>query len=269
MPAVTPWTEVGDRIWVRAYRPFLVNVTAIDVGSGVVAVDTRGSLDQGRELRNHLAELGAGPLVAVVNTHEHFDHTFGNGAFPGVPCWAHRRCAQRLREHGEDQREQTLSWIPEEGHAELRASPIVPPDHLFDETTSVDVGDRVIELRHVGRGHTDNDILVLVSDAGTMIAGDLVEEAGPPAYGDAFPRSWPATLERVLGLVTGPVVPGHGATGDRAFVADQLAIVTEVAERARRHVELSVPVGELLEDPPVPEPMLRIALDRARVEAGH
>jgi glyoxylase-like metal-dependent hydrolase (beta-lactamase superfamily II) len=64
-------------------------------------------------------------------------------------------------------------------------------------------------------------------------AGDLLVEGAPPSFGDSFPLEWPATVERLLPLATGPVVPGHGAIGDRGFVQEQLAAFRRLAELAR------------------------------------
>ena len=55
-------------------------------------------------------------------------------------------------------------------------------------------------------------------DANVLFAGDLIENGAPPSFGDGYPIDWPATVERLLPLATGAVVPGHGAVGDRAFV---------------------------------------------------
>ena len=50
------------------------------------------------EVVEDVRALGAGEVVAVVNTHEHFDHTFGNGAFRAaygaVPVHAHEVAAE-------------------------------------------------------------------------------------------------------------------------------------------------------------------------------
>jgi glyoxylase-like metal-dependent hydrolase (beta-lactamase superfamily II) len=83
-----------------------------------------------------------------------------------------------------------------------------------------------VRLRHHGRGHTGADLVVAVDDV--VFAGDLVEEGAPPAMDDAFPLEWPSTLTALLDLVRGPVVPGHGAVVDAAFVAaqrDELALL--------------------------------------------
>lgn len=76
------------------------------------------------------------------------------------------------------------------------------PDHLVDQRQVLDVGGRLVESRHVGRGHTDDDVIV-------VLAGDLVEEGAPPQFRDALFLDWPTTLDLLLG--TSPaavVVPG-------------------------------------------------------------
>ena len=71
-------------------------------------------------------------------------------------------------------------------------------------------------------------------DAGVLFGGDLVEAQAPPSFGDSYPLDWADTVERMLPLVSGAVVPGHGTVGDRAFVEGQLAEFRALDELARR-----------------------------------
>jgi hypothetical protein len=73
-----------------------------------------------------------------------------------------------------------------------------------------------------------------VPDAdGLVIAGDLVEQGAPPQFGSAFPLDWPQTLDAVAELVSGRLVPGHGAVVDREFVTAQRAEHAELVAKAR------------------------------------
>ena len=61
---------------------FDVNVSVVGGERGLLVVDTHASeRAPGAGRRRWSAGCGAGEVVAVVNTHEHFDHTFGNGVF--------------------------------------------------------------------------------------------------------------------------------------------------------------------------------------------
>ena len=224
------WREVGDRVFVRRHRELDVNCGLV-VGDGAcLVVDTRSHLGEGRALAEAVRSVTQHPW-AVVNTHAHYDHCFGNAAFRPAAVWGHRRCAEQLAATGEHQRADAVAGLREDGDpaAELVATaPIDPPDHLVDREAVLDVGGRAVTLRHLGRGHTDADLVVAVDDV--LFAGDLVEEGAPPAMEDAFPLEWVATLHRMLDMVRGPVVPGHGAVVTAGYVSGQR---DELAQLAR------------------------------------
>ena len=72
------FTEVAPRVWVAHYDWMHVNITLVGGSDGLVMVDTHGSAAQARIVADDVRRLGAGPLIALVNTHEHWDHHFGN-----------------------------------------------------------------------------------------------------------------------------------------------------------------------------------------------
>lgn len=205
-------TEIADRVWVARHEHLDVNATLVGGSAGLLVVDTLWSVPALRALLD-----GAGPLdrvVAAVNTHAHFDHVLGNAVVSsaGVPVHAHEDAVTAI-----------AAEVPD----------AVPPTHPFSSAAVVDLGDRVVEVAFLGRGHTAGDVVVRVPDADVVLAGDLVEESAPPAYGpDSFPLEWPATLDLLLGMTTSStvVVPGHGTPVDRAFVQEQRADIGVVAE---------------------------------------
>ena len=231
------WREVADRVFVHRYAFFDQGIGAILGDGEVLLVDTRSTTAQGRQLLADLRRLTAAPW-RVVNTHHHFDHSFGNAAFRPAEVWGLERCAERLRRDGEATRSATAADIPAIA-AELAETVVDPPDRTFSGRIGLSIGGRGVELVHLGRGHTDNDIIVRVPDCGVLFAGDLLEQGAPPSFEDAYPLDWPATLGHLLDLVAGPgamapILPGHGDVVDRDFAAAQLAEIAYIAERARR-----------------------------------
>ena len=92
-----PWREIGDRVFVRRYR-FLDQTIGLVVGErGVLVVDTRSSPAQADELRREIGAVTPLPVVAVVTTHRHWDHAWGNVRFAEAEIWGHERCAADLR----------------------------------------------------------------------------------------------------------------------------------------------------------------------------
>lgn len=228
------WAEVADGVLQRRYDPLDVSVCVVRGTDGLLVVDTRASHRQADELRDGLRVLGPAPVRWVVNTHAHFDHTFGNARFPEARIIGHRRVPAHLNAH---ERPMLARWLAAERAPvdEWREVVVTPPDVLVDDAATMHVGDRRVDLRHLGRGHTDNDLVVHVPDAAAWLVGDLVEESGPPMYGSgSFPLDWPATVAALVDQVgadrAAVVVPGHGAPVDRAFVAAQQAQLRAAAD---------------------------------------
>ena len=252
---VADFTEVAARVWVARYPWFDVNVTVVGGERGLLVVDTHGSVVAGRDVVDDVRRLGAGEVVDVVNTHWHFDHTFGNQAFreawPGVPITAHEDAAEELDRRGEEIR-QRYADAPDDPHrVDVLATDVVVPDRTFSSALVLDLGDRAVELVHPGRGHTAGDLVVRVPDADLVLAGDLVEESAPPAYGtDCFPLDWPHSLDTVLGLLTpaSVVVPGHGTPVDRGFVEQQRNDIGLVAQSVRDLAAAGVPLHKALDE---------------------
>ena len=269
--------EVADRIWVARYEWFDVNVTAVGGDRGLLVVDTHASARAARAVVADLRRLGAGEVVAVVNTHEHFDHTFGNGelraAYGDLPIHAHETAAERTVPAGE-RIKAAYDEDPDDPHREeVRATEIVPADRTFSSARVLDLGDRMVELVHPGRGHTAGDLVVRVPDADVLLAGDLIEEsalrAGVPGFGeDCYPFDWPLSLDVVLALTTpaSVVVPGHGAPVDRDFVEEQRNAIGVVAETIRDLAGRGVPVDQALEVGEWPYPRAELA---AAVRRGY
>lgn len=266
--------EVADKVWVARYDWFDVNVTVVGGSDGLLVVDTNASEVAARETLADLRRLSSAPVLTAVNTHVHFDHSFGNGVFAaeGAELVAHEEAALALPEHAAEIQAQAGAEAAEDlRYAELTATEPVLPQRTFSSALTLDLGDRLVELVHPGRGHTSGDVVVRVPDADAVLAGDLVEESAArdavPGFGcDCYPMDWPTTLDLVLNLI-GPdtvVVPGHGAPVDRDYVQEQRAALGVVAETIRDLAGRGVPLDQALEaaDWPYPREALGSAVRR-------
>jgi glyoxylase-like metal-dependent hydrolase (beta-lactamase superfamily II) len=267
------WAEVADRVFVRRYRtwqdePFDQNVGVVLGTAGAVVIDTRASHVRADELRAELRDLTRAPVAAVVNTHHHWDHTFGNARFVPAPIWGHRRCAERVLEDGDVMRRRVIGQAPEFA-AELEAVVLTPPTEVFERNALIDLGDRQLQLTHLGRGHTDNDIVIVVPDAGVLFAGDLLENEASPGFGDAYPAASATTVtDRLLPLVRDAVVPGHGSVGDRDFVVAQAADLQAMASLGTRLAAGQLDEDDAIRLAPYPAETAEVALRRSVVEAA-
>ena len=264
------FTEVADRCWVARSEWFDVNVGLVGGAAGLLVVDTHASEVEARRVVEQVRALGVGEVVAVVNTHHHFDHTFGNvvfsEAYDGVPIYAHESVVEELPVSGPAMRRTAAEDDDDPRHPDIVATRILLPSHTFSSAKVVDLGDRQVELVHPGRGHTAGDAVVRVGGADVLFAGDLVEESAArsavPGFGDdCWPVEWPATLDLLLGLVgpTTTVVPGHGVPVGREFVEDQRSAIGIVAETIRDLASRGVPVDQALSKAEWPYPVEHLA----------
>jgi glyoxylase-like metal-dependent hydrolase (beta-lactamase superfamily II) len=240
------WTEIAAGVYVRRYAVLDQTLGLVVGGERCLVVDTGRDEVHGAELAAAVRTVTPLPWTVMI-THSHWDHFFGTASFVPSPVWAHERCRNVVANHAKEMRERGLRYYAERNDltssAALRNARAVEPTDVLSEKITIDLGGRQVTLRHLGRGHTDNDVVVDVSDEAVVFAGDLVEQGAPPVIGaDAYPTEWPATLNRVLALQPEVIVPGHGQPVDAAFVQTQRVELETVAALVR-----AVSTGELSE----------------------
>jgi glyoxylase-like metal-dependent hydrolase (beta-lactamase superfamily II) len=252
--------QLADGVFRRRYESLDLNVGVVMGEDRLLIVDTRASHVEADELRDELRILTPLPVGWVVDTHWHWDHTFGNARFPDAEIWGHELCRRAMVERGESMKEDALAWLPEQRH-EFYLVDITPPTKVFGEVATIDLGSTRVTLSYHGLGHTDADIVATVGEVSFM--GDLLEEGAPPVFDDGYPMTWPKTLRSALDSGSSTIVPGHGDVMDRAAAAAQLEEITAVADLARRCVEEGLPIPEAARLGPYPGDVMTSALERA------
>lgn len=271
---MTGFVEVAPGVHVLRYPVLDVNATLVVGDGAALVVDTLSGTRQAGQLLTELRRVTDAAVVRVVNTHHHFDHCFGNAtlaAGPEVQVWAHEEATRLLREEGERlRREWYLEWLSQQPELaeELAGAPLRVPDRTVHTGAALDLGGRPVQLLHLGRGHTAGDLVVLVPDAGVVVAGDLVEEGGPPMFGDGYPLEWPQTVAELLRHIgTGSVVvPGHGAVVDRGYVRAQHEELTALEWLIRDGHADGAPVDQVAANAPFGPATARVAVRRGYAE---
>ncbi len=229
-------------------EPASVNLALVVGSDAALLVDAGSSPAQGRAVGAAVADLTDRPLIAVVATHWHYDHAFGLAGLVGAKSGSGSDDVQTIGH--ESLRSRLASAEAAELAAELgfSADDLSAPTREIALAAALDLGGgRRVEVAHLGRGHTDGDLLVVLPDADLVFAGDLIESAGPPSYGpDSFPHEWAATLDGLIGLMTRSTraVPGHGETVDREFVFGQRGRIAAISGEITRLAGLGVPFDE-------------------------
>ncbi|KRC62372.1 hypothetical protein ASE14_00550 [Agromyces sp. Root81] len=271
---MTAWLTVAPGIHQRRYDPFDISIVVIEGADGLLLVDTRVQPSEAEELAADLADRFDRPVRWVVNTHAHFDHTFGNQVFgPGTATdaaiYGH---ANTFAHFAEFEAPRLAAWRadpsrePERQWADVV---LTPPTHPLVEPFMLNLGDRLVELRPQPPAHTDTDLVLFVPGERVWILGDLIEESGPLMYGSgSYPLDWPGVLDDLVSAMRpgDRVVPGHGRVVDRAFVERQAAELALIADRFRVAYDVGLTPVEALaahDDWSIPVDALGGAVERA------
>src|SRR5258708_5627950 len=77
-------------------------------------------------------------------------------------------------------------------------------------TIIIDLGNREVQVKFLGRGNTGGDAVVYLPKEKVVITGDLVAAPTPNTL-DGYPEEWIGTLRALQKLQPATIVPGHGA----------------------------------------------------------
>ena len=212
------------------------NTTVLNTDVGAVVIDSMTFPMQGALIRRMAEELTGKPVVLLINTHYHLDHTHGNPAFQeGTRVVSTERTLSHLK---------ALDASFWEGD---RAKLL--PNDTFDDELKIELGNKTITLKTLGRGHTDGDLVAVIEEEKTIVMGDLFFNQHYPnidleAGGSV--QEWPATLDAAFALECETVVPGHGLITDRLGMRDFQRFMGQLATIGQMAVIDETPLEEAL-----------------------
>lgn len=216
------------------------NSIIIEGPEGVVVV-----VDTGRHPAHSDAILAATqgkPIVAIVNSHWHLDHTSGNprlkAAFPQARVYASNAIDEALTGFLKDSAKQSRdalasgklpATIAEDVRGDLATidhGPRLRPDVVIAHSQVISLAGRVLYVNLAPNAATAGDVWLYDPAAKRVIAGDLVTLPAP-FLDTACPEGWEKALDAIAALDFTSLVPGHGPVMTREdFTAYHLAFTT-------------------------------------------
>ena len=213
------------------------NVGAIVGPEFVVAVDARSTPPHARVWLDELRELTELPVRYVVLTHYHAVRALGAAAFEAETVVSHADTRRWIVERGAADFESELRRFPRLFRDVESVPGLTMPDLTFSSALSLFLGDREVQLRWLGRGHTAGDTVVWLPQERVLFAGDLVEAGAAPYMGDAYVLDWAgATLDAVEALGAETIVPGRGPAVRGAAAGEAIASTRAFLARLRDEV---------------------------------
>lgn len=202
------------------------NTVVFDAPEGLVVVDT-GRHDWHSDAILALARERKRPVVAILNTHWHLDHSSGNGRikaeFPGAQVHTTNAVDRVLAEGGflvrnlesakamlddpklsDTQKEEVRIFM-----ATMAESDVLRPDVVVDANGERTIGGRRFDFHVTDGAVSDADLWLYDAASGIAVIGDLVTFPAP-FFETACPARWREALDAVRAVPFKLAIPGHG-----------------------------------------------------------
>ena len=199
-PGVYAYTAQGDP-----------NVGAIEGPDSVLCIDARSTPTAAGEWLDALRRVTDKPVELLVLTHYHAVRALGASAFGARWTVAHASTHAWVHERGAQDWESEFRRFPRLFRDHESIPGLTYPNLTFEDSLTLWLGEREVQLRWLGGGHTLGDAVVWLPQERVMFAGDLVEARAAPYMGDASVEAWSTgTLDALAALDATALVPGRG-----------------------------------------------------------
>ena len=207
--------------------PDSANIPVIVTDQDVVLVGSHLTRAAARTLVEQVRTVTDKPVRFIVNTHYHASQAGSRESYPaGIEVIGHE-LARR-----------TLLFDQAGQPRPANAVRMAPPTLGMTTRLSLYRTDREIRILYVGRGHSDNDIVVLLPKERILCTGDLLAGVLPDMF-DGNITDWVSTLEALKLLDFDTVLPARGGsfkgkeriTALQSYLRDVLGQTTELLNK--------------------------------------
>ena len=213
----TPGTEIIELetgVYARLHEG-LTNAGIIIGDNGVLVIDSLRVPSCARDLIQDVRHITDKPIQYVVDTHSHWDHTWGNEEFPEATIIGHENCyAEMVDVEWNQQWRDKIKSAGDPWSAEAQLVNITPPQVTFETSMRLYFGGREIILKYLGKAHTSGDIVIHLPGEKILFTGDVAQDGGVPYLGDSYPEEWLGTDDRIVEIPIDRFVSGHGPVGN-------------------------------------------------------
>lgn len=206
----TSFTEVGKGLW--AFTAEGDPNTGVIIGDdSVMVIDTQATPRMANMVIENIRSVTDKPIKFVVLSHYHAVRVLGASAYGAEQIIASDKCRAMVAERGQEDWDSEFERFPRlfEGHEDIPG--LTWPTHTFSDRMTVYLGNRRVDLMHLGRAHTAGDVVTYVPDQEVVFSGDVVEYHSACYCGDGHFGDWGNTIDAIAALKPKSIVPGRGA----------------------------------------------------------
>ena len=224
------FTEIGDGLY--AFTAEGDPNSGVIIGDdSVMIVEAQATPRLAQKVIECVRSVTDKPISHLVLTHYHAVRVLGASAYGADQIIMSEAARAMVVERGQEDWDSEFQRFPRlfEGHESIPG--LTYPTTTFREKMTVYLGQRRVDLMHLGRAHTAGDIVVHVPDQNVMFTGDIVEDHSACYCGDGHFGDWGTTLDAIKAFDLDAIAPGRGA----ALIGKQS--VTAAIETTRDFVQ--------------------------------
>ncbi len=177
---------------------------------GVVVVDAQATPAMAHDVQARVATVTGLPVCQLVLSHYHAVRVLGASGYPTHSILCSDATRDLIAERGQQDMDSEIGRFPRLFRGRESIPGLTWPTHTFHRRMTLWLGEREVQLIHIGRAHTAGDTIVWLPKEKVLFAGDTVEYGATPYCGDAHFADWPETIARLRALGAEKLVPGRG-----------------------------------------------------------
>ncbi len=185
--------------------------TGVIIGDdSVMIVEAQATPRLARKVIECVRSVTDKPISHLVLTHYHAVRVLGASAYGAREIIMSDAARAMVVERGQEDWDSEFGRFPRlfQGHEEIPG--LTWPTTTFSESMTVYLGNRRVDILHLGRAHTAGDAVVWVPDEEVMFTGDIVEYHSACYCGDGHFGDWEDTLMNIAAYEPRAIAPGRG-----------------------------------------------------------
>lgn len=242
------FTEVGEGLY--AFTAEGDPNTGVIIGDeSVMIVEAQATPRLARKVIECVRSVTDKPISHVVLTHYHAVRVLGASAYGAREVIMSDVARSMVAERGQEDWDSEFGRFPRlfQGHEEIPG--LTWPTTTFSDSMTVYLGNRKVEIMHLGRAHTAGDAVIWVPDQEVMFTGDIVEYHSACYCGDGHFNDWPETLANIAAFEPQAIAPGRGdALVGEEMVTKAIANTADFVRSTYKPVEKIVARGGSLKE---------------------
>lgn len=251
--------EVADKIYVhfgfqedanKTNKGDISNIGFIVGDKSILVIDTGGTPSIGEALYKKINDISDLPISYVVITHSHPDHYFGTNVFinGSADIIGHSKLQRSLDANFEFYKNLQLVNTRDQSVKEFKNFKITKIVNV-DKKLTIDLGNRIVEIKAWPSGHTDNDLSIFDKKTRTLWTENIFIKRTPSIR--ASVKGWKKNLEETSKMDVNLIIPGHGPVKKKnEALRPMLSYFNRLIENTRKFHKNNLSLSKAIENFP-------------------